>query len=391
MLPEEDSVLQREARPGVKPGPTPEPRPDVKLGAPEVTAIIPARNEEATIGACVLSLLDQAGAHTGAPLRSNDLEVLVADDGSTDRTAQVVAGLAARDPRVRLISAPPLPPGWVGKNHALDFAARAAGGRWLLFTDADTVHAPGGLRAVLERAEREGLQLFSLSPAQEIERWYERAVVPCVYRQLEKLYRYERINDPAAPDAAANGQYILIRREVYQALGGHAAFANEILEDVALARAAKRAGFRVRFEPGQGVVRTRMYRSFRSLWEGWTKNLYLLYGRRGGRMLAAAAAIWLLDVAPAVLLFWCLARVTSADLKVAATAAAWLALRHAWYAFRLRRAGERARLAAWHWPGSVLFSLLLVNSLLKYAFGRPLAWKGRRYAPAGRAASAVLE
>jgi hypothetical protein len=294
--------------------------------------------------------------------------------------------LACQDARVRLLAVPPLPAGWVGKNYALHVAARSAAGRWLLFTDADTVHLPGGLRSVLERAQGDGLELFSLSPAQDFEKWYERAVVPWVYRQLERLYRFDRVNDAADPEAAANGQYILIRREAYERLGGHAAFAAEILEDVALARAAKRAGVRLRFEPGAGVVRTRMYRSFRALWEGWTKNLYLLYGRRGGRMLATVVGSLVLDVAPAAALVWGLFAGAGHPgrlpvwVKAAATAAAaWLAFRHAWYAWRLRRTGERARLAAWYWPGSLLFSALLLNSLFRYAFGRSVAWKGREY------------
>jgi glycosyltransferase involved in cell wall biosynthesis len=344
-----------------------------------VSAIVPARNEEASISGCVLSLLEQ----------NDDLEVLVADDGSTDGTAAAVREIAGRDARVRLVAVPPLPPGWVGKNHALHVAARLARGDWLLFTDADTIHAPGRLRAVRERAEREGLDLFSLSPAQQMRNWYERAIIPRVYRQLERLYRFERINDAAGREAAANGQYILIRRSAYEALGGHAALAGDILEDVALARAARRAGLRLRFEPGAGVVSTRMYRSFRALWEGWSKNLYPLYRWSGAadksagavalRLLGTAAGIWLFDVAPAGLAVWTLAAPESGGLKVAATALAWLALRHAWYARRLRAVGERVRLAAWYWPGSVLFSLMLVNSLVKYSFGRPVAWKGREY------------
>lgn len=345
---------------------------------PAVTAIIPVRNEEASIGACVLSLLDQ----------DDTLEVLVADDGSSDRTAAVVREIGARDRRVRLVSVPPLPPGWVGKNHALHVAARSAHGNWLLFTDADTEHAPGRLRAVRERAEREQIDLLSLSPDQEMGSWYERAVIPRVYRQLEHLYRFERINDAASEEAAANGQYILIRRSVYERLGGHAAFAAQILEDVALAQAAKRAGFRLRFEPGAGVVRTRMYQSFRALWEGWSKNLYLLYrwsrpaepAAASTRLMADAAVVWLLDIAPAGVLIWSLLQ-RGDGVKIAATAAAWLAFRHAWYARRLHAVREPIALASWYWPGSLLFSLLLVNSLGKHLFGRPVAWKGRQYGP----------
>jgi glycosyltransferase involved in cell wall biosynthesis len=240
-----------------------------------VSAIVPARNEEANIGPCVASLLAQDA----------DLEVLVSDDGSTDRTAAIVEDLARSDRRVRLIRAPALPPGWTGKNHAISVAAREAAGDWLLLTDADTRHLPGGLAKSLQRAE--SCALYSVSPEQEVVTWWEKAVIPRVYRELERLYSYDEINRPESAAAAANGQYILIRRRVYEDLGGHAALSGEILEDVALARKVKTSGRRIWFGSGAGIVRTRMYSTFRAMWEGWTKNLCLLYGKNAGRMWAA--------------------------------------------------------------------------------------------------------
>lgn len=339
--------------------------------ADSISAIVPARDEERNIGACVESLLPQSGL----------AEILVADDDSTDGTAAVVRALAARDARVRLVTVPPLPPGWVGKNHALAQAARLATSEWLLFTDADTLHAAGSLRAALDRAGSAGCDMLSLSPAQELRSWYEKAVIPRVYRELERLFRFDEINDPRLPAAAANGQFILVRRAVYESLGGHAALGGEILEDVALARKVKQAGYRLHFSSGAELVRTRMYSSLSGLWQGWTKNLFLLYGRRAGRLAGTAAWIWLLDVLPVAAAAW--------KPKLAAPAALWLFARHALYARRLRRAGEDPRLALYYWPGSLLFSLLLLNSLARHALGRRLAWKGREYpvAAAGAAGS----
>jgi glycosyltransferase involved in cell wall biosynthesis len=333
-----------------------------------ITAIVPARNEAASIRACIASLLGQDA----------ELEVWVADDASSDGTADVVRDCVRQDPRLHLLAVPPLPPGWTGKNHALHFATGFAGGEWLLFTDADTVHEPGSLRRSLEEAERDGLALLSLSPAQEMRAWYEKAVIPRVFRALDRLYRFDEINDASRAAAAANGQYILVRRAAYEALGGHAAVRGEILEDVALARAFKRAGCRIRFESGRGRVHTRMYRSLPALWEGWTKNLYPLYGRRTGRLLASAAWVGIADVLPAAAVLWALG---SGGLKVAGAAAAWLAARHLWYAWKLHRAGERPFLALCYWPGSLIFSLLLLNSFIKYVSGHALAWKGRAYSP----------
>ncbi len=334
-----------------------------------VTAVVPARNEETSIAACVESLL----------LQGEIGEVLVADDGSTDSTAAVVASLARRDARVRLVPVPPLAAGWVGKNHALAEAVRHARGEWLLFTDADTVHAAGGLGAALESARRDALDLVSFSPAQEMRHWYEKAVNPLVFRELERLYRFDEVNDPSTAAAAANGQYILVRRAAYEAAGGHAALGGEILEDVALARAVKRAGYRLRFSSGAGVVRTRMYRGFPALWEGWTKNLYLLFGRSSGRMLIAAGRILLCDVLP--LAFFPLAFFNAFFNVAQVPLALWVGFRHLWYALRLRRAGEKPGLALYSFPGSVLFAALLLNSLLRHRLGRPLAWKGREYLP----------
>lgn len=322
---------------------------------PQVSVIVPARNEEANIGPCVASVLAQ----------DSDLEVLVADDGSTDGTPAIVTEMARTDARLRLVQVPALPPGWVGKNHALAVASRQAAGEWLLFTDADTRHLPSGLKDSLQRAQL--FDIYSLSPEQEVETWWEKAVIPRVYRELERLYSFAEINRPESPAAAANGQYILIRRSVYREAGGHEALATEILEDVALARKVKAAGRRLYFGLGTGVVRTRMYSSFSAMWEGWTKNLFLLLGRSESRCLAALARIVLLDLAPL------LAALLWPPLWIVVLA------RHVWYAVQLRRGGARAALAVYLIPGSVLLAALLLNSLLAHRKGHKVAWKGREY------------
>jgi len=275
-----------------------------------VSVIVPARNEEANIGPCLTSLLSQDA----------ELEVLVADDGSTDRTAAIVMDLARTESRLRLVPVPTLPPGWVGKNHALSVAARLVTGDWLLLTDADTRHLPGGLKETLQRAESYGL--YSLSPEQVVETWWEKAVIPRVYRELDRLYSFEEINCPDSAAAAANGQYMLIRRSVYEGVGGHAALAGEILEDVALARRIKASGHRIFFGPGAGIVRTRMYSSFGAMWEGWTKNLYLLYRKNTSRMWAAVMRTVLINP---------------------------------------------------------MFAALLLNSMVHHRKGHKVAWKGREY------------
>src|ERR1700691_4019473 len=233
---------------------------------PAVSVIVPARNEEACLDACLQSLAAQGGI---------TLEIIVVDDHSPDRTRDVALSFSNR--QVRLIEAGPLPPGWTGKNNAVIAGSRTARGEWLLFTDADTIHLPGSLARSLEEAKRHGASLLSYSPEQIVKSFWEKAVMPVIFAELAASYRPSQVSDPNSPVAAANGQYILITREAYDAVGGHAAIAGNLLEDVALARAVKRSGRKIFFRHGADAVRTRMYRSFAKLREGWTKNLALLF------------------------------------------------------------------------------------------------------------------
>src|SRR5580700_793660 len=231
---------------------------------PEVSVIVPARNEEACLGACLQSLASQTGA---------SFEIIVVDDGSTDRTPEIARSF----PGVRVVNPGPLPPGWTGKNNALVAGAKDARGEWLLFTDADTVHRAGSLACSMAEVRERGVALLSYSPEQEVHGICEKAVMPVLFAELASTYRPSEVSDPASPAAAANGQYILISREAYDAVGGHTAVACSLLEDVALARAVKASGRRIFFRYGGDAVRTRMYRSFAQLREGWTKNLVLLF------------------------------------------------------------------------------------------------------------------
>ena len=231
---------------------------------PVVSVIVPARNEEACLAACLRSIVTQTGI---------EFEVIVVDDGSSDGTA----GIARSFPGVAVISADPLPGGWTGKNNAMSAGARNAKGKWLLFTDADTVHNPGSLARAVAEAEQHGAALLSYSPEQEAHGFLEKAVMPVIFAELAATYPPNKVSDPASPIAAANGQYLLISRDTYDAVGGHAKIASDLLEDVALARLVKSSGRRMFFRYGGDAVRTRMYRSWSQMKEGWTKNLALLF------------------------------------------------------------------------------------------------------------------
>jgi len=251
---------------------------DIVQHHPELSLIIPARNEEASLATCLESLIGQNGL---------SFEIIVVNDHSTDRTREIAASF----PGVRVIDAGPLPVGWTGKNNAVATGAREARGNWLLFTDADTVHLPGSLARALSEAKEHNVDLLSYSPEQIAVTFWEMAVLPVVFAELARQYPPSKVSEPNSPQAAANGQYILVKREAYDAVGGHAAVASNILEDVALARAVKDSGRKIRFRYAADAVRTRMYRNFHQLREGWTKNLALLFPNPG-RLAVQTLLLW---------------------------------------------------------------------------------------------------
>ena len=325
-----------------------------------VSVVIPARNEEASLGACLESLVSQEGV---------EFEVIVVNDHSTDRTREIARSF----PKVRVIEAGPVPEGWTGKNNAVANGAREAHGRCLLFTDADTVHSPGSLGRALAEANQNKADMLSYSPEQITVGFWEVAVLPVVFAELARQYPPSRVSDPKSPEAAANGQYILIRREAYDAIGGHASVASEILEDVALARRVKSSGYKLRFRYSESV-RTRMYRTFGQLREGWTKNLALLFPSPG-RLAAKTLLLWVVLLTafllPArhwwldpIIVFW----------------AVW----NLWLFERLKTANFPTRNTLWAvFFGMPMFAYLLLRSKRVHGKGN-VAWKGRTYQPTTR-------
>jgi len=333
-----------------------------------VSVIIPARNEEASIARAIESIAAQAEVD----------EVIVVNDQSTDRTSAILAELAARIPKLKLMTTGGLPEGWVGKNYALSIGAAAAEGDWLLFTDADTYHYPGATRRALADAVDHDAALVSYSPEQEMETFWERALIPYVYCRLGARFSFARVNDPEQPDAAANGQFLMILRDVYRSVGGHASVAGEVLEDVALARRVKEARFKIYFTAPIGIVRTRMYRSFRAMWEGWTKNLYPLMGGRPAVMLKEVIG-WM--AVAGLILLW-----GSVFLRYRASAwmfpGMFLALlvgAHLRYAVELYRNLYPVSYIRYYMPGFSLYSAALISSWWKNTRGT-VVWKGRTYA-----------
>ncbi|HEY6408791.1 MAG TPA: glycosyltransferase, partial [Ktedonobacteraceae bacterium] len=247
------------------------------VSCPRVSVIVPARNEEHNIRHCIESLLQQDYAN---------YEVIVVDDGSTDGTSRILDELITTHPHSNRLFVlqlrDDLPVGWAGKPHALHKGTLEAHGEWLLFTDADTWHEPGALRYSVTKALTEGIDLLSLGTEQDLPGFWNKVMMPMAYLGITMQYPIKYVNDPRSPVALANGQYILLRRAVYDILGGYARpdLRNTLLDDRDLARIVKENGYRLQLADGRGLVHVRMYRSLSETWRGWRKNVFL--GSRGG-------------------------------------------------------------------------------------------------------------
>jgi chlorobactene glucosyltransferase len=275
------------------------------VSAPLISVIVPARNEERNIRRCVEALLAQTYP---------SFELLVLDDRSEDSTPRILeeiqeeqgAGKSRKGADLRVLGGVDLPPGWAGKPHALHQAVQQAQGEWLCFIDADTFASPDCLDSVYLTAVEHKADLFSMLTYQELGSFWEKTILPLVFTGLAFGFPAERVNNPDLPDAIANGQFILIRREVYERSGGHAAVRGRIDEDKALAEIVKRAGYRLVLADGRRVASTRMYTSLPEMWEGWTKNIFLglrdrlpllLFGAVMGTTGALLLPVWLLGSA----------------------------------------------------------------------------------------------
>lgn len=240
-----------------------------KRGAPEkslITVCIPARNEEENIEACVRSVLASSDVN---------LEVLVYDDQSTDRTPQIVKQLLAADPRVRAASTVALPAGWNGKQHACWRMAEQARGDWLVFTDADVRFEPGLLAGALATAHQRRAALVSTFPRQLTGSLAEDLAVPMIFFVLFSYLPMAMMRSGQAPSASAGcGQFLFVSREAYDKSGGHAAFKDSMHDGVKMPREVRKAGFHTDLFDGTALVSVRMYRGLAQTWRGFTKNAY---------------------------------------------------------------------------------------------------------------------
>lgn len=351
---------------------------DAPANAPLISFCVPARNEERNIRRCVEGLLAQ---------NYPNLEVIVLDDRSTDATLELLRELAAQDDRLNIISGSELAAGWAGKPHALYQASAAARGDWLCFVDADTFLSPTTLSACYIKAIETRADMFTIMTFQILGSFWEKTVMPLVMTALSVGFSPRKVNDPERKDAIANGQFILIKRAVYDAIGGHASVKGNIVEDKAISEQVKWNGYRLIVADGYAVARTRMYTSLPEMWEGWTKNIYLgLRDRAGllwlgvfGAFVALLAALFL-PVWPLLGVIWSI------------NGGGWMAtavfleslLLWAYVIYVRVQVARKMEISPWYafsTPlGAAVFAAMMITSAFRVLTGKGVTWKGRSYA-----------
>jgi chlorobactene glucosyltransferase len=345
--------------------------------APLISVCVPARNEERNIRACVEAILAQDYPN---------FEVIVLEDRSTDGTGEILRNLAKHTDKLRVINGSDLPVGWAGKPHALFQASTVAQGEWLCFVDADTFLSPITLSSCYAKALETKADMFTIMTFQILGSFWEKAVMPIVMTALSVGFSPRKVNDPNSKDAIANGQFILIKRSVYEAIGGHERVKDQIVEDKAISEQVKGNGYRLIVANGYSVAKTRMYTYLPEMWEGWTKNIYLGLSEQPSLTLLGVFGAFILLVAALVLPLWPLLGIYwyfhsggwlaltvlleslilwMIVIAVRARVAIGMGI-SAWYAFTLPL-------------GSAVFAAMMFTSAWRVISGKGIVWKGRIY------------
>lgn len=346
---------------------------------PFLSILIPARNEEANIAACVRSLVAQSYER---------LEVLVLDDLSEDETAVIVRQLIDELPeeqkgRLRLLQGIDLPPGWIGKNFACHQLAQHAQGDYLLFTDADTVHDPDAAVAILTCMKSSAIPFLTAQPEYLFGSVGEMLILPVLNFMSMSSLPVALVNRSKNPMlVTGNGQLLSFERTAYEAIGGHAAVKESILEDVWLARAIKSAGYRMIFVDAQSLIHCRMYRSLAEVWRGYAKNFFAFYNYSLSAVLVGLVVSVVLYIAPCLLLLSSLfVALPPAVLHLAAGNYVLAVLMRVCVTVRFehRKRALMLLLCFLHPVSMLLGNLLLLNAIRCHYCSKGTEWKGRYY------------
>jgi chlorobactene glucosyltransferase len=268
-------------------GPIPQPA--------RVSIMLPARNEEKNIAACLQSLVN---------LDYPALEIIVVNDRSTDRTREIVEEFQEKHEHITLINNTELHDGWTGKNFALHLGVQQARGDWYLFTDADTCHHPRSLFQAMSYVLKKNVDMLTLLPLLEGKSFWEKLIQPIAGAVLLISFPIQKSNDPASDTAFANGQYILIGKEVYREIGGHEKLKQYFLEDIAMAKAVKSIGKKLHVVISPDLYKTRMYKNFMEIWNGWTRIFYFIYEKKFSLLFLNMILLFIFSLLPALLFIY---------------------------------------------------------------------------------------
>ncbi len=345
---------------------------------PSVTICIPARNEAQNIAACVEAARNQLWP---------SLEVVVVDDRSTDDTGRIAREAARGDARVQVVSGTEPPVGWSGKAWACARAAAEGGGEVLIFVDADVILHPSAVHGAVAGMQARSLDLFSAFGTWRLESFCEEVAIPPVGWFIRGAIDLDGVNAPGRESAFANGQFIAIRRTVYEAIDGHEVVRDTILDDVHLARAVQRRGYRIGLVDAPWLFSVRLYRSLGEVVSGYSKNLYEGMDRRLTTGVGAILFILVGTLFP----YFCVGLGCFARLVLGWSIPGWgwvawfggICLLQWWFRWRIDRRDGRSPRRFWTHPlGNVVLVWILIRSLTNVES----EWKGRRFVD-GRAAS----
>jgi len=357
--------LNRGAGPELRPD-EPGP-PDDQL--PALSVLVAAKDEQANIGRCVSGLLSQDYPH---------VQVIAINDRSSDRTAEIIDGLAATDARLQAVHVRELRDGWFGKNNAMREGVERASGEWLCFSDADCAYdSTRLLSSAMRFALREKTDFLSVLPELEVGSLWERIVQPVAGAIMVFWFPPHKVNDPAYPHAYANGAFMLMSRAAYVRLGGHEPVRATLNEDMHLARRAKRLGVRLRVIRGGRQYRVRMYTSFAQIWRGWSRIFYGCLGTLP-RLLGSVCMLTIFSVSPYLTLP--LSPLMGGDWPWMAAAAAAAILSQQSILWRLYPiTGNPAPWALTYPLGAALCLGMTINAMRRLGGGATTSWRGTVY------------
>jgi chlorobactene glucosyltransferase len=343
--------------------------------APLVSILVPAKDEAEGIADCLASLCAQDYPN---------FEILVVDDRSQDDTAKIVAQWAKRDRRIRLMRIFELPPQWTGKTHALHQCQKSDRGEWLFFVDADTRMQPSCLSIVLRDCIESGADMESLLPAMDSDSFWVRILQPLASILLLQLYRPSRVNDPASANSGmANGQFILIRRNAYRAIGGHEAVKGEFCEDIHLGRRARKHGLALRIVGAPDLASVKMYSTVKGFVSGWSRIFYSAVDTRVAPLWGLAALLCLFSLLPYAVMLASGGTLFIAPASLFARAAFGLALAHefcqwTFYGRLFARSATKLRYLPFRIV-SVLGMLHVLRKTIRLCHTHEVNWRGTNY------------